>query len=263
MEPGSGLTILVGGVAQLFQTDLDLGRHVVEQLTDLAGPGVLVEDLSYGAIPVVHRLQETNPDALILVGTVTWGHPPGTVTRRVVRGTDRTAAQLQGAVQDAGTGYVDLALTLDVIHGLDQAPPRVVVVEVEPDRTGPGDELSPAGRIAVDVAATRIRTEVALTPLFDLLRLLRHRVAVLAPDPQAPLAALADLVAALDGWDEHGRWGRTLPAAERLRTAIAGGAHHPQMDHGDWGMIWGLLEELRRLEWLAVSDLEGSEPAPR
>ncbi len=257
MGDADGLRTLVGGVAQLFQSDLDVGRHVVERLADLAGPGVLVEDLSYGAIPVVHRLQEITPDALILVGAVQRGRPPGTIERRVVRGSDRTAEQLQGAVLDAGTGYVDLLLTLDVIHGLEQAPPRVVAFEIEPARGAPGDRLSPEAVAAVDVAAAAVRDEVALVPLFDLLGLLRERVAVLATEPQAPLAALADLAAALDGLDEHGRWGRTLTEAERLRAAIGGGAHHPDMDHRDWGVIWGVLEELQRLAGRSVADLSG------
>lgn len=253
-----GLTTLVGGVAELFQSDLDVGRHVVERLADLAGPGVLVEDLSYGAIPVVHRLQETTPDALVLVGASRRGRPPGTIERRVVRGTDRTAEQLQGAVRDAGTGYVDLALTLDVIHGLEQAPPRVVVFEIEPARTDPGEGLSPEATAAVERATAAIGDEVALVPLFDLLGLLRERVAVLAPTAQAPLAALRDLVAALDELDEldeNGRWGRTLTEAERLRRAIADGAHHPEMDHRDWGLIWGVLEELQRRGARSLTDL--------
>lgn len=255
MDATGGLTTLVGGVAQLFQSDLDVARHVVERLTDLAGPGVLVEDLSYGAIPVVHRLQETTPDALVLVGASQRGRPPGTVERRVVRGSDRTAEQLQGAVLDAGTGYVDLALTLDVIHGLEQAPPRVVAFEIEPARTTPGAQLTPEAVAAVAVAADGIRDEVALVPLFDLLGRLRERVAVLVPRPEAPLAPLADLVVALDGLDAHGRWGRTISDAERLRRAIAEGAHHPEMDHFDWGLIWGVLEELQRLEEHALTDL--------
>jgi multicomponent Na+:H+ antiporter subunit D len=63
------MVTLIGGVSELYQSDMDLGRHVVDRL-DLAAPGTYVEDLSYGAIPFTHRLQELRPDVLVLVGAV-------------------------------------------------------------------------------------------------------------------------------------------------------------------------------------------------
>jgi hydrogenase maturation protease len=159
--PDAGPTILVGGVSQLYQSDHDVGREVVDGLGDLAAPGVHVEDLSYGAIAVVHRLEELRPDVLILVGTHARGRPAGTVEPRRVAASELTPEELQGAVLDAGTGYVDLALTVDVIHALGVLPARTVVVEIEPAETGPGEGLSDAVRDAVAPAAALIRREVA------------------------------------------------------------------------------------------------------
>ena len=65
------MTVLVGGVSELFQGDLDLGRLAVARLLDEdLGPGVLVEDLHYGAVAVAQRLEEVRPDTLVLVGAV-------------------------------------------------------------------------------------------------------------------------------------------------------------------------------------------------
>lgn len=249
-----GLTVLVGGVGQLFQSDDDVGRLVVDRVRDLAGPGVLVEDLSYGAIPVVHRLQETHPDVLVLVGSRRAGRSPGEVTRRRVTDVGRTADELQGAVQDAGTGYVDLALTLDVVAALHGLPRRTVTVEVEPASTGPGEALSPPVHVAVPRAEAMVRREVVLAPLFDLLESLRPRVPVLV-DADGGLQALADLVTALDLLEDRGSWGRTFAEKDRLRLAVADGAASPAMDHGDWGMLWALVEELQRLEQRSVDDM--------
>lgn len=251
--PRAGLTVLVGGVGQLYQSDDDVGRVVVGRLGDLARPGVLVEDLSYGAIPVVHRLQEVRPDVLVLVGSRAAGRPPGTVSRRRVDRLDRTPTELQGAVLDAGTGYVDLDLTLDVIAALEGLPPRTVTIEVEPATTGPGEQLSDVVRDVVPEVEALVRREVTLAPLFDLVRILGPRADALV-DPEGPLRALRDLVDAVQHLDVTGRWGRTFAEKDRLRLAIADGAMVPTMDHADWAMLWALLEELERLERASVTD---------
>ena len=80
------MTILVGGVGQLYQGDLDLGRRAVERLRqEHLAAGVLVEDLHYGAVAVAQRLRDVAPDALVVVGAEVHGRTPGTVERRRVR----------------------------------------------------------------------------------------------------------------------------------------------------------------------------------
>ncbi|HVM13553.1 MAG TPA: hypothetical protein VM287_04395, partial [Egibacteraceae bacterium] len=62
------VSVLVGGVYELFQGDLDLGRLAVERLREEGlGAGVLAEDLHYGAVAVVQRLEELRPDAFVVV----------------------------------------------------------------------------------------------------------------------------------------------------------------------------------------------------
>ena len=117
--------ILVGGVSQLYQGDLDLGRHASSRLaTALTDTGVVVEDLYYGAVAVAQRLQDLRPDALVLIGTAARGRIPGTVSVRRIDPTPLPPKQLQGAVADAVTGHVSIDLILDVAGGLGALPRR-------------------------------------------------------------------------------------------------------------------------------------------
>jgi hydrogenase maturation protease len=153
--------VVVGGVAHLYQGDLDLGRHAVERLLleDL-GPDVLVEEFSYGAVAVTQRLEDLRPAMLVLVGAKRRGRPPGTVDRWDAIALPRTPAETQESVADAVTGYIDLDLVLDVAQGLGALPPRTVVVDVEPATTDPATELSPEATDALEQALELIREEL-------------------------------------------------------------------------------------------------------
>ena len=153
---------VVGGVAHLFQGDLDLGRRAVELLAhDDLGPGVFVEEFSYGAVAVAQRLEELRPDVLVLLGAKKRGRPAGTVERREVVALPRPANVVQAAVADAVTGYIDLDLVLEVAHGLGALPPRTVTIEVEPATVEPSTTLSVAAQEALVEALRLVRIEVA------------------------------------------------------------------------------------------------------
>lgn len=156
------MSILVGGVGQLYQGDLDLGRHAVEALAgeDL-GPDVRVEDLHYGAVAVVQRLQELRPAALLLVGAAQRGRPPGSVHRRSIEGVDLPPGELQRAVGEAVTGYVTVDLLVEVAYALEALPARTVTVEVEPELEGPAEHLSPPVGGALGEVVDLVRAEVA------------------------------------------------------------------------------------------------------
>jgi hydrogenase maturation protease len=154
------MTVVVGGVAHLYQGDLDFGRIVVEQLQEEGlGPDVVIEEFSYGAVAVAQRLEELKPDALVLVGAAERGRPPGAVERRVV-GLAQLPEDVQGAIADAVTGYIALDLVVEVAHGLGTLPARTVVVEMEPARHGPATVLSPAATAALPLALELVREEV-------------------------------------------------------------------------------------------------------
>jgi hydrogenase maturation protease len=257
----TGLTILVGGVGELFQSDLDVGRRAVESLRKEDPPdGVFVEELTYGAIAVTHRLDELRPDALVLVGARDEpGRPPGTVARRVVHELDVDPEAVQGAVLNAGVGYVDLDLLLTVAAGFDALPKRTVVIEVQPEATGPGTDLSASAAAALDRVLQKVRDEVRLAPLFDIAAMVRDSLADGHVAPSPALDAVTALLSAIETLDTEGRWGQTFGEKNRLEQAIAAGADTTGMTHADWATWWGLIEELTRLEAWSVRDLPGAD----
>ena len=154
--------ILVGGVAELYQGDLDLGRHAVARLADEhPGPDVLVEDLSYGAVAVAQRLEDLRPDALVLVAAHARGRPAGTVERRQIGPVTLSREELQLAVGDAVTGYVTVDLLVEVAAALGALPARTVVVEVEPASVQPSEELTREALAGMQDALALVRAEVA------------------------------------------------------------------------------------------------------
>jgi hydrogenase maturation protease len=241
--------VLIGGVGQLYQGDLDLGRMAAEQLAaDALGPDVLVEDLHYGAVAVAQRLQELDPGALVLVGAEQRGRAPGTVERRRVHRPDLPPDRLQQAVADAVTGYVTIDLVVEVASALDALPARTVAVEVEPARTGPSERLSPQGQAGLEAALSLVRAEVTRLPLLELADQLRALSAQGRLEPSPALDALRDLLGELELLDAHGRWGAAFALRDRLRREIADGHTGWGMDHLDWGLWWALIEELDRLQ---------------
>jgi len=137
---------LIGGVGYSYLRDGSVGPLVVAELGREAWPdGVLVEDLSYGPIAVLQRLQEADPpfDRLVLVAAVRRGRAPGTVT--MYRWDHRLpdAAEIQARVAEAVTGVISLDNLLVVVGFFNALPRDVSVLEVEPEDEGWGEGLSP------------------------------------------------------------------------------------------------------------------------
>ena len=69
-----GPPLLVGGFGVPWQRDLDFGSRFVCWAEDLDWPaGVVVEDLSYSALHVLHRLQELRPSKVVVVTSAARG----------------------------------------------------------------------------------------------------------------------------------------------------------------------------------------------
>jgi hypothetical protein len=242
------VTVLVGGVSELFQRDLDLGRLAVERLrAEALGPGVLVEELHYGAVAVAQRLEDLRPATLVLVSAVRRGRLPGTVARRRLDPPVLAVAEVQAAVGDAVTGYVHPDLVVEIATALGVLPPRSVAVEVEPEVVGPGEGLSASATAGLEVALDLVRAEVRRAPLLALAAELRPLVADDRLEDSFALSALRELLAELSHLDRDGRWGRAFACRDRLRMAIAQNASSEGMDHRDWALWWALIEELDRL----------------
>lgn len=250
------MSTLVGGVGELFQGDLDIGRLAAERLQDLAcPPRVFVEELHYGAIAVVQRIQELGIDSMILVGAVRRDRPPGSVHRRLVADPELADAELQAAVGDAVTGYIGIDLIVEVAAGLGALPRRTVAIEVEPEHVGSGEGLTASAAAGLDQAIELARTEIARTPLLDLAEELR----VVTADPDRmeleqsrALTVMTELLNELVGLERFARWGRTFSLRDTLRLAIAAGETGEGMSGHDWALWWSLIEELDRLEALEV-----------
>ena len=249
--PGAAgaVTTLVGGVGELYQGDLDLGRRAAERLAaaDL-GHGVLVEEFHYGAVAVAQRLEEVRPHTLVLVGAAPRGRPPGTVERRRLPALDLDPAEVQGAVADAVTGYVTIDLVVQVGWGLGALPPRTVTVEVEPAPVdGPSEELSAAAQSALGLACELVRTEARRAPLLEIADQLRDRLAEEPPARAPAVGALARLLDELRLLDVEGRWGATFRHRDHVRSAITSGDTPDGMTNVDWALWWAVLAELDRL----------------
>lgn len=159
--PGpSDSVVVVGGVGQLYQGDLDAGRLAAETLAAEEVDGAVVEDFSYGAVAVVQRLEELRPAALVLVGAEPRGRPAGTVERRPARPAARTATEAGAFVGGAITGHVTIDLLIEVAAVFGALPDRTVVVEIEPATVEPSVEISPVAAAALDEALNLVRAEV-------------------------------------------------------------------------------------------------------
>lgn len=243
------MNIVVGGVSQLYQGDLDLGRRAVERLQEAGSrPWVSVEDFHYGAVAVAQRLQDLAPAALILVGAGPAGQRPGTITRRRIT-PSRLGAEAAGAVGDAVTGFVTIDLLIEVGSALEALPPRVVAFVVEPEAVWPATELSAGAERALEEVLAAVTREIELTPLYGVARRLGSRLSDgRSLEPSPALEAARRLVAALEECDRSGDLGSVLALRDELRSRIAGGETGEGMDHLDWALWWSLIEGLDEMQ---------------
>ncbi len=159
----AGARILVAGVGYDNLRDMSLGPLLIERLRRQTwAPGVELEDLSAGAVHVTHVLQSREPYAgAVFVTAAQRGDAPGTVrVSRYVHGTT-SAEAVQMRVTEAVTGVVSLETLLTVLDHFGALPEAVVVVEVEPQDTTWGLDLSPRIRAALDDVDAAVRSAVA------------------------------------------------------------------------------------------------------
>jgi hypothetical protein len=248
------MTIFVGGVSELFQSDLDLGRLAIERLQEETwAADVAVEELHYGAVAVAQRLEEVRPEVLVLISAVRRDRPAGMVERRRIDPPHISPEDLQAAVGDAVTGYVHVDLIIDVAAGFGVLPRRTVSVEVEPEITSSGEGLSDSARLGLDVALDLARAEVRRSALIALAGDLRPLTEVDRLERSASRDTMRQILVELVLLDREGRWGRTFSLRDRLRLSLTHDVSSEEMDHRDWALWWTLIEELDRLEALEAS----------
>jgi Ni,Fe-hydrogenase maturation factor len=247
--------ILVGGVGELYQGDLDAGRHLVDRLVGRVADHVVVEELHYGAIAVSQMLEESRPDALVLTAAMARSARAGSVRRRAAgTGGAPEPDVAQQAILQAAVGYVDVDLIVTVCAALGTLPSRTVVVEIEPETTGgPTETLSASVAAALGDAEAVIRRELELLPVVVLADRIRESLADGHLTPAPALDALEEVLAGIDVLHADGRWTTVFRSRDRLRLRIATDGTGEGMDHLDWGLWWSLVEELDRLERRDVS----------
>lgn len=157
---------LIGGVGYSDLRDFSVGPVLAERLAGEAWPEeVVVEDLSYGPVAVVHRLNAADPafERMLVFGSVRRGRPPGTLTAYRWDGSLPDVDEIQSRVGEAVTGVIGLENLLVVTKALEAMPPAVCVLEIEPEVEELGHDFTPGVADAVDRAAELVR-EITLSP---------------------------------------------------------------------------------------------------
>ena len=154
--------VLVGGIGLPWLRDLDFGTQFVRRVEHLAWPeNVLVEDMSYAAHRVLHRLQEVEPAKVVLVGAMPRDEgAPGTVRRYPLDLTPPPDEEVHERLSEAAGGIIDLDHTLAVVRYWKGFPTDTVVIEVEPGDRSFGLGFSDEVEAAVDSVLAMVREEV-------------------------------------------------------------------------------------------------------
>jgi len=162
-EAGPGCT-LVGGIGLPWLRDLDFGTNWLARAASLPWPdGVVLEDLSYSAHRVMHRLEELQPGRVVLIGCMPRREdPPGTIRRYALSQLgDPDPDEVHERLGEAVGGIVDLDHTLAVCRHWGALPADTVVIEVEPADSEFGWGFSQPVEDAVAEVLGMVRNEVS------------------------------------------------------------------------------------------------------
>lgn len=154
--------ILVGGIGLPWLRDLDYGTQWVNRVVDLDWPDhVIVEDMSYAAHRVLHRLQEVRPNKVVLVGCMPRREdPPGTIRHYELDLTPPDDDDVHQRLTEAASGIIDLDHTLAVVRYYGEFPSDTVVIEVEPEDDTFGLGFSDVVEATVDEVLALVRSEI-------------------------------------------------------------------------------------------------------
>jgi len=158
-------TTLVGGIGLPWLRDLDFGTQFILRVEKERWPeGVLLEDLSYAAHRVLHRLQEIVPTKVVLVGAMPRDvDPPGTIRRYTLDLTPPPPEEVHERLAEAVGGIIDLDHTLAVVRHWRALPTDTTVIEVEPEDRSFGLGFSDPVEQAMEEVLRLVREEVGAT----------------------------------------------------------------------------------------------------
>ena len=154
--------VLVGGIGLPWLRDLDFGTQFIVRFEHEHWPdGVLLEDLSYAAHRVLHRLQEIVPSKVVLVGAMPRDvDPPGTIRRYPLDLTPPPPQEVHERLTEAVGGIIDLDHTLAVVRHWHGFPTDTTIIEVEPEDRSFGEGFSDPVEGAVGEVLRLVREEV-------------------------------------------------------------------------------------------------------
>lgn len=137
---------LVATVGYRNLSDLSVGPNLLPHLQALDwGPGVEVEDLSYGPIAVVQNLEDRPPyDRMVFLSAAKRGRVPGDFYRYERQAPLPRSEEIQARITEAVTGVIDIDNLLVIAQHFGVLAPEVIVVEVEPLDCESGEHCSPA-----------------------------------------------------------------------------------------------------------------------
>lgn len=154
---------LVGGIGLPWLRDLDFGTNWLARAASLAWPDdVVLEDLSYSAHRVMHRLQELRPGRVILLGCMPRRvDPAGTIRQYRLADTPMPDVQeVHERLSESVGGVIDLDHTLAVCRYWDAFPADTMVIEVEPAESEFGWGFSEPVENAVGAVLALVREAV-------------------------------------------------------------------------------------------------------
>lgn len=160
VEPGC---TLIGGIGLPWLRDLDFGTNWLARAAALDWPdGVLLEDLSYSAHRVMHRLQELLPSRVILLGCMPRRvDPAGTIRRyRLDDVPMPDVHEVHDRLSESVGGVIDLDHTLAVCRYWEAFPADTIVIEVEPADSEFGWGFSEPVELAVGQVLEIVRHEL-------------------------------------------------------------------------------------------------------
>ena len=154
---------LIGGIGLPWLRDLDFGTNWLARAAELEWPDdVVLEDLSYSAHRVMHRLQELLPSRVILLGCLPRRiDPAGTIRRYRLADTPMPDVdEVHERLAESVGGVIDLDHTLAVCRYWNALPDDTLVIEVEPADSEFGWVFSEPVEFAVAAVLEIVRHEV-------------------------------------------------------------------------------------------------------
>ena len=152
---------LVGVVGYRNLSDLSIGPNLLPDLlaTDW-GPGVEVEDLSYGPIAVVQNFEDRPPyDRMVFVSAVQRDRVPGDFYRYEFTAPLPSEEEIQARIGEAVTGVISLENLLVITQYFRVLAPEVIVVELEPIEYESGEQCSEIVRGLMPSILRTVRAE--------------------------------------------------------------------------------------------------------